>query len=274
MTPFSVNPLFLRGSYLSLLFLLCGPVRSANALPAQSAPATFLTIVEEQKVRGKSEISQFVSDFRGDESLLERRMPPASLFKVLIARLALRDGVIAPTHEFAVESTFPSVHRSLRWVLFFSSNLAFDDLGRRVGADALRREVHRTGFLVEPLSADFGQDRSFAWFRGGEEGTTPRRVQAYFRALSVTGEMDEYLQWPGECVIQGEERPATGRISAKSGAWGGAAWMAGYCRAGDRLRVVTVLVAYRVPAWKVARREAIGRFYEAMGSQIPPEAPL
>lgn len=273
MTPFPVNSLFARGHLFRVSLVLCGPLLGVTALSAQSPLSSFLTIASEEKVREKSEILPAATEFLGDLSLRERPMPPASLFKVLIARVALRRGVVSPDDEHAVEPTFPSTRRSLRWVLFFSSNLAFENLGRQVGVDALRNEALRSGFLIPPFSATFGIGRDPALFRGGEERTTALRVHAYMRALSHTHEMDEPLRWPGECLAGGSKSPVAGRLSGKSGAWGGAAWMTGYCRAGDLVRVVTVLVPYRPPEWKVARGEAIRRFYESMGSLLPAEIP-
>lgn len=274
MTPFPVNSLFRRHHLFRVSLVLCGPLLGVTALSAQSPLSSSLTIVSEEKVREKGEILPVATEFLGDLSLRERPMPPASLFKVLIARVALRRRVVSPDDDHTVESTFPSTQRTLRWVLFFSSNLAFENLGRQVGVEPLRDEALRSGFLIPPLSVTFGAGRDSALFRGGEERTTAVRVHTYIRALSHTDEMDEPLRWPGECFAGGSNSPLPGRLSGKSGAWGGAAWMVGYCRAGDVVRAVTVLVPYHPPAWKVARREAIRRFYERMGSLPPVDAPL
>lgn len=212
---------------------------------------------------------------RGNRELLERSFPPASLFKVVIARSALRHDAIRPGESYAVERDFPGKKRDLHDILFYSSNHAFLLVARRIGKEKLKSDAMQSGMLNLPLPADFADPSSSAIFRGDGATTTPRRVHAYFLALSESTEMDEFLRWPGRCAAaqssEGSSFPEAGKISAKSGTWGGAAWMAGYCRDGHSVTVVTVLVPYSVPRWRPARQQAIGLFYKELGA-VPPAA--
>lgn len=211
----------------------------------------------------------------GDATLLNRPAHPASLFKIVILLALLREGKLNITERFEVEDYISTSPVDIRQATYRSSNLAFLMLARRLDAGSLREEAIRMQFFRAHPPASFA--RSGSIYRGEDQKTGPLSIHRFMTRVATGADLAKpedlynFLLWPGSCLIAAKNDPEIGRIHAKSGAWGGSAWMSGFC-AGRRYKgVVTVFVPYKPPHWRPARERAIRLFYGAFQAIVPDE---
>jgi hypothetical protein len=215
------------------------------------------------------------SQREGDLTLLNRPALPASLFKVVILAALLREGKLDRNELFPVEEHISRKPVDLREATFRSSNRVFLMLARRLDAEKLRQEAMRLQFFRTPPSSQFG--RSDTIYRGEDEATDAASIHRFMERVALGAELKDperlhdLLLWPESCFIVRGSHRETGSIHAKSGAWGGSAWMSGFCAGRRYKEVVTVYVPYQPPHWRQARRKAIHLFYEALAASVPDE---
>lgn len=209
----------------------------------------------------------------GDATLLNRRAHPASLFKIVILIALLREGKLDSAERFEVEERISNNPVDIRQATYRSSNRAFLMLVRRLDARLLREEAIRMRFFRAPPPASFA--RSDSIYRGEDEKTDPLSIHRFMMRvargadLAKPEELHNFLLWPGSCLIAAKSDREIGRIHAKSGAWGGSAWISGFCAGRRHKEVVTVFVPYEPPHWRPARERAIRLFYGAFQATVP-----
>lgn len=209
----------------------------------------------------------------GDPTLLSRPAYPASLFKIVILVALSREGKLDSAERFDVEERISNTPVDIRQATYRSSNRAFLMLARRLDARLLREEAIRMRFFRAPPPASFG--RSDSIYRGEDEKTDPLSIHRFMTRvaggadLAKPEELHNFLLWPGSCLIAAKSDREIGRIHAKSGAWGGSAWMSGFCAGKRPKEVVTVFVPYEPPQWRPARERAIRLFYGALQATVP-----
>lgn len=209
----------------------------------------------------------------GDATLLNRPARPASLFKIVILLALLREGKLDSAERLPVEEHISNTPVDIRQATYRSSNRAFLELARRLNARLLREEAVRMRFFRVPPPARFG--RSDSIYRGEDEETDPLSIHRFMTRVAVGAglakpeELHSFLLWPGSCLIAAKSDREIGRIHAKSGAWGGSAWMSGFCAGKRHKEVVTVFVPYEPPRWRPARERAIRLFYGAFQATVP-----
>lgn len=211
----------------------------------------------------------------GDATLLSRPAHPASLFKIVILIALLREGKLDRSERIAVEDHISTSRVDIRQATYRSSNRAFLVLARRLDARLLREEAVGMRFFRVPPPAQFG--RSDSIYRGEDEKTDPLSIHRFMKQvaggadLAKPEKLHDVLMWPGSCLIAAKSDREIGRIHAKSGAWGGSAWMTGFCAGRRHKEVVTVFVPYEPPHWRPARERAIRLFYGALQAAVPDE---
>lgn len=197
-----------------------------------------------------------------DPSLLDKPLPPASTFKMVLAWAALE------SRTMDLQSQILSEDAGLREIglheaMKRSSNDFFIAWAKAFGVDKLRLWVERSGFFVEEVGHDWLGGDEAAVVRAGDLKIAPRQLALFCRRLAdgelasspeLRADFDMAMVW---------QRQKNHTLYGKTGTWGGAAWLAGWVddRHGSRT-VLVVVEPYRVPHWQSARERVIKRFEE------------
>ncbi len=208
----------------------------------------------------------------GLERLAHEPANPASTFKIVLAWAGIESGTLD------TDTTFPcdDVDGALRPVTLAeamrrSSNQYFEQWVAEFGRENVGPFVHRSFFFDQPLPNDWLGSDARSVVRGGTMTITPMQLARFCRqladgAISSSSEthakLDSVLIW---------EKRENAVLYAKSGAYGGAAWLAGYMESRDstllstvlprnRRTALVVMVPYQVPHWRPARAKAVAEF--------------
>jgi len=189
----------------------------------------------------------------------EKSFTPASTFKPIITLVAFKkDKVTLRTHMACSDSYLPMpkpADLDLQQAMYYSSNQYFGALAEKVGGEALLEMAALCHFGNAPGTQP--QDL-MEWAHGGGILVTPLQEHAFARRLAqdelpvdkkIQDELKQAMTWPAT---------ASGReVHGKTGSMSGIFWFNGFCRAGDKVRVITVML--NRPG--ATRDEAIKAFY-------------
>lgn len=251
--------------------------------------AAVISVQAQTRLPGQDSVSYITHDFcvletvsgrgtelvEGIEAIRYRRYPPASLFKILVAWAAFERGLADAATPFLCQDA-PGGPRelTLAQAMFVSSNDYFRTLSEAVGKAELDARAIQAGWLAEGATDRWLAKGASGIERGGEMRVTPAEVHA-FTVMLMEGKVGSNARVRAE-LLRALRRPPDGQgpeVFAKTGAWGGAAWMTGFGPDGKKGRkAVTVLVSYRVPNWRPARDLAVRTFYDRLN--LEPEAEI
>ena len=130
----------MRPAFVAVGLILGGLVPLVSLTAAVEAPWVLLRSVPSGPVA-----------VEGDASLLDQAFPPASNFKIVLAAVALEEGVIRPaTRKQVSDAYIPDTPRrlDLTEALYFSSNDYFAALGRELGQNRIEKFLLRTRWYL------------------------------------------------------------------------------------------------------------------------------
>jgi beta-lactamase class D len=201
----------------------------------------------------------------GKREWLDREMPPASTFKILLAWAILEEGRIRPEEKIlSADAAGGPRGLTLQEAMRTSSNAYFESAVLRMDRTELKARLQKSGWF--PTVPDWPNGRILSLVSDGPLRITPAHLHRMTRELAegrlgsserVRSELRQSMEWPGRGV------------HGKTGTFGGAAWMTGYKVHPGGVHVVTVLVPYQVPDWKPARIMAVSEFYRILGEPFP-----
>jgi beta-lactamase class D len=209
----------------------------------------------------------------GDPALANAASCPASTFKLVIALAVLEEGIAAPSDRHACHDVSGGQglrEIDMREAMRCSSNEYFLWLVGRSRPEKIMGWAVRTGFVDRAVAGDWLGGDASAVVRGGVLKVTARRLHDFTVRLmrgglastpEVQRMLEDVMSWP--CPD-----PAV-KVFGKTGAWGGAAWFTGFVERVGARKATTVLVPYKVPAWRPARECAVGLFFDRAGVARP-----
>ena len=201
----------------------------------------------------------------GDAKLTDKKVTPASTFKIVLAWTGLELGLVGPeTRRRCEDSHVPGTPReiSLREATFYSSNDYFVWLAKKIGPEKLREHVQHSGFIAENLPDDWLEEGVESVVRAGKLKVNARQQHAFIlrvmrgqlaSAPSVQKKLMTCLEWPtntSEILLYG-----------KTGSYNRTVWFNGFGREGKKWKAVTVLMVGR----DAKRDKAIELFYNQWG---------
>jgi len=205
------------------------------------------------------------SIIEGTASEADRRVCPASTFKILIAWAALEEGVASPGRLLSSnEAHVPGTPRQLdlQHALVLSSNAYFDRLVAELGRHRLETWIARSGLFPLPLPRTWiGKDLSAA-VHGGKLLVTARSLHELMKTIATSGlgtRPDVRETFPG--LLEWPSPDPAVRVYGKTGVYGGAVWFTGFGDSDGRRTTVTVFQ----PGTIADRPGVIARFYREFG---------
>jgi beta-lactamase class D len=202
----------------------------------------------------------------GQATLAEKKVSPASTFKVVLAWAALEAGVAAVDSKRMVSDRHvPGAPKeiSLQQAMFYSSNQYFIEMAGEIGRERLTELVRKSGISGDPLPEDWLKEGWASVKKGGTIKVTPMENHRFMRRVAdgalasspeIGRQLIEAMKWPS---------PDEGiRLCAKSGVWGGAVWMNGFGHGPDGFKVTTVMMEGSIPV----RPKALSTFYQRFGA--------
>jgi beta-lactamase class D len=203
---------------------------------------------------------------RGDQAESGAFFTTASTFKPVIALAALEKGVATPqTLAWVEDAHIPGGRQQLTLAkaMYWSSNSYFIALLKQLSDRELMATAEKTGFgtLTEKLPLANRED----WKKGGPYRITPEQQHKFMKRLvgddlpysaERLRQLREVMAWPAKKNLE---------VIGKTGSWEKIYWFNGAARRSAGWKVVTILLT----APGSNRNQAVRRFYEEIGDEVP-----